>query len=80
MASTSQDSILIQDIIEYYDFHPEFCNRVYSGTILKKQVYNKKTKEKFMKQYEKNKSNTSKYQDRCVDLKERLRKKLLEKN
>lgn len=32
MASTSQNSILIKDIIEYYDF-----NRVYSGTILEKQ-------------------------------------------
>lgn len=79
MASTSQNSNLVQDIIEYYDFNPEYCNRVYGGTILKKHVYNKKTKEKFMKQYEKNKSNTSKYQDRCVDLKERLRKKLSEK-
>jgi hypothetical protein len=33
-----------------------------------------------MKQYEKNKSNTLKYQDRCIDLKERLMKRLLEKS
>lgn len=49
------------------------------GVRIEKHIRNKKEKEKFTEQYEKCMSDTSSYKMRCANLKQRLRKKLLEK-
>lgn len=80
MASSSTNPKVIEDLIHLYDFDPNYVNQVHSGTMMKSQVHNKKTKDRFIRIYEKKTNNKTKYEDRCIKLKTQLRKKLLEKN
>jgi hypothetical protein len=80
MSSSSKTPKVVEDLINFYDFDHEYINQVYHGTMLNTQVHNKKTKDKFMRIYEKKQNNKTKYEDRCIDLKTRLRQKFLEKN
>lgn len=71
---------LIDELSEIYNLDEKTRYANYDGVSMQCQVHNRKTKEKFIKLYEKNCSNKTKYDDRRSKLLLKLRKKIIEKN
>lgn len=80
MTSSSKNTVVIQDIVDHYNLPLDLYKNNHAGGVrIERHIRNKKEKEKFTEQYEKCMSDTSGYKMRCANLKQKLRKKLLEK-